>query len=129
MAADPRYDERFNRTTPFLTHPVFNKHHAETEMLRYMNKLQSRDLSLVHSMIPLGSCTMKLNATTEMLPITWPGFNRLHPCAPPEQAPGYAKLFAQLEEWLAEVTGFAGVSLRPNAGSQGEFEGMLGVRR
>ena len=89
LGADSRYDERFNRTTPFLTHPVFNKHHAETEMLRYMNRLQSRDLSLVHSMIPLGSCTMKLNATAEMMPITWPGFAKIHPFAPLDQADGY----------------------------------------
>jgi glycine dehydrogenase len=85
-SADTRYDERFNRTTPFLTHPVFNTHRSETELLRYMRKLESRDLSLVHSMIPLGSCTMKLNATAEMMPITWPGFSKLHPFAPVEQA-------------------------------------------
>ncbi|MFL5467733.1 MAG: aminomethyl-transferring glycine dehydrogenase [Gemmatimonadaceae bacterium] len=123
--ADTRYDERFNRTTPFLTHPVFNKHHAETEMLRYMNKLQSRDLSLVHSMIPLGSCTMKLNATAEMMPITWPGFAKIHPFAPLDQADGYRQLFDELESALAEITGFAAVSLQPNAGSQGEFAGLL----
>src|SRR6202158_910576 len=124
-AADFRYDERFNRTTPFLTHPVFNKHHAETEMLRYMNKLQSRDLSLVHSMIPLGSCTMKLNATAEMMPITWPGFAKIHPFAPLEQTEGYQRLFDELERALAEITGFSAVSLQPNAGSQGEYAGLL----
>jgi glycine dehydrogenase len=124
---DFRYDERFNRTTPFLTHPVFNKHHAETEMLRYMNKLQSRDLSLVHSMIPLGSCTMKLNATAEMMPITWPGFAKIHPFAPLDQADGYQRLFDELERALAEITGFAGVSLQPNAGSQGEYAGLLAI--
>ena len=123
--ADPRYDERFNRTTQFLTHPVFNKHHAETEMLRYMNKLKSRDLSLVHSMIPLGSCTMKLNATAEMMPITWPGFAKIHPFAPLDQTDGYRQLFDELESALAEITGFAAVSLQPNAGSQGEFAGLL----
>ncbi len=123
--SDTRYDERFNRTTPFLTHPVFNKHHAETEMLRYMYKLQSRDLSLVHSMIPLGSCTMKLNATAEMMPITWPGFAKIHPFAPLDQTDGYRQLFDELESALAEITGFAGVSLQPNAGSQGEFAGLL----
>ena len=123
--ADTRYDERFNRTTPFLTHPVFNKHHAETEMLRYMNKLQSRDLSLVHSMIPLGSCTMKLNATAEMMPITWPGFAKIHPFAPLDQTTGYQLLFDELETALAEITGFAAVSLQPNAGSQGEYAGLL----
>ncbi|MDQ6770648.1 MAG: aminomethyl-transferring glycine dehydrogenase [Gemmatimonadota bacterium] len=122
---DLRYDERFNRTTPFLTHPVFNKHHAETEMLRYMNKLQSRDLSLVHSMIPLGSCTMKLNATAEMMPITWPGFAKIHPFSPLDQTEGYQQLFDELERALAEITGFAAVSLQPNAGSQGEYAGLL----
>ncbi len=125
--ADWRYDERFKRTTPFMTHPVFNTHHAETEMLRYMNRLQSRDLSLVHSMIPLGSCTMKLNATTEMMPITWPGFARIHPFAPVEQTQGYQQLFAELESALAEITGFAAVSLQPNAGSQGEYAGLLAI--
>jgi glycine dehydrogenase len=125
--ADARYDERFNRTSPFLTHPVFNKHHAETEMLRYMNKLQSRDLSLVHSMIPLGSCTMKLNATAEMMPITWPGFAKIHPFAPLEQTVGYQLLFDELEGALAEITGFTAVSLQPNAGSQGEYAGLLAI--
>ena len=126
-ASDSRYDERFKRTTPFMTHPVFNKHHAETEMLRYMNRLQSRDLSLVHSMIPLGSCTMKLNATTEMMPITWPGFAKIHPFAPVEQTAGYQQLFSELESALAEITGFAAVSLQPNAGSQGEYAGLLAI--
>ena len=125
VGTDPRYDERFNRTTPFLTHPVFNKHHAETEMLRYMHKLESRDLSLVHSMIPLGSCTMKLNATAEMMPITWPGFAKIHPFAPLDQTAGYQLLFDELESALAEITGFAAVSLQPNAGSQGEYAGLL----
>ena len=125
LNADARYDERFNRTTSFLTHPVFNKHHAETEMLRYMNKLQSRDLSLVHSMIPLGSCTMKLNATAEMMPITWPGFAKIHPFAPLDQTDGYRQLFDELESDLADITGFAGISLQPNAGSQGELAGLL----
>ncbi len=126
-ASESRYDERFKRTTPFMTHPVFNKHHAETEMLRYMNRLQSRDLSLVHSMIPLGSCTMKLNATTEMMPITWPGFAKIHPFAPVEQTQGYQQLFTELESALAEITGFAAVSLQPNAGSQGEYAGLLAI--
>ncbi|MEX2109653.1 MAG: aminomethyl-transferring glycine dehydrogenase [Gemmatimonadaceae bacterium] len=125
--ADSRYDERFKRTTPFMTHRVFNTHHAETEMLRYMNRLQSRDLSLVHSMIPLGSCTMKLNATTEMMPITWPGFSKIHPFAPVEQTQGYQQLFGELESALAEITGFAAVSLQPNAGSQGEYAGLLAI--
>jgi glycine dehydrogenase len=116
------------RTTPFCTHPVFNRHHSETEMLRYLKRLEDRDLSLTSAMIPLGSCTMKLNATTEMIPVTWPEFGRLHPFAPREQARGYTTLFQQLEEWLAEITGFAKVSLQPNAGSQGEFAGLLVIR-
>jgi len=124
---DARYDERFRRTSPYLTHPVFNTHHSETELLRYIYVLQSRDLSLVHSMIPLGSCTMKLNATAEMMPITWPGFARLHPFAPRDQARGYARLFTALEQDLAEITGFAAVSLQPNAGSQGEYAGLLTI--
>ena len=95
-AVDDRYDERFARTSAFLTHPVFSAHHSETEMLRYMRKLESRDLSLTHSMIPLGSCTMKLNATAEMIPITWPEFGKLHPFAPRDQAAGYTELFARL---------------------------------
>ena len=126
--ADPRYDERFARATPFLTHPVFNTHHSETAMLRYLRGLEARDLSLVHSMIPLGSCTMKLNATAEMIPVTWPEFGQLHPFAPREQAAGYAALFRQLEHDLAEITGFAAVSLQPNAGSQGEYAGLLAIK-
>ncbi|MGK2934970.1 MAG: aminomethyl-transferring glycine dehydrogenase [Gemmatimonadaceae bacterium] len=126
--ADPRYDERFKRATPFLTHPVFNTHRSETELLRHLHTLESRDLSLVHSMIPLGSCTMKLNATAEMMPITWPGFGRLHPFAPVSQAEGYALLFRLLESALADITGFAAVSLQPNAGSQGEYAGLLTIR-
>lgn len=117
-----------NRTSEFLTHPIFNRYHSETELLRYLFKLQSRDLSLAQSMIPLGSCTMKLNATSEMLPVTWPEFGRIHPFAPAEQTRGYAKMFAQLEKWLAEITGFHGVSLQPNAGSQGEYAGLAVIR-
>jgi len=118
----------FERTTPFLTHPVFNTHHSESEMLRYIFKLQQRDLSLAHSMIPLGSCTMKLNATSEMIPVTWPEFGRMHPFAPADQTAGYARVFADLEAWLAEITGFSAVSLQPNAGSQGEYAGLLVIR-
>ena len=125
---DDRYDERFARTSPFLTHPVFNTHHSETEMLRYMRMLESRDLSLTTSMIPLGSCTMKLNATAEMFPITWPEFARLHPFAPLDQTQGYQELFRNLERALAEITGFDAVSLQPNAGSQGEYAGLLAIR-
>src|SRR2546426_11596834 len=97
-------------------------------MLRYMHRLESRDLSLVHSMIPLGSCTMKLNATVEMIPVTWKGFSRIHPFAPPVQTRGYQELFQQLENWLAEITGFSAISLQPNAGSQGEDAGLLVIR-
>src|SRR6478752_3863261 len=116
------------RTSEYLTHPIFNTHDTETEMLRYLKKLESRDLSLTTSMIPLGSCTMKLNATAEMFPISWPEVSKLHPFAPAEQTPGYMEIFQQLEEWLAEITGFAAVSLQPNAGSQGEFAGLLAIR-
>jgi glycine dehydrogenase len=116
------------RRSAFLTHPVFNTHHSETEMLRYIKQLEVKDLSLCHSMIPLGSCTMKLNATAEMIPITWPNFSRLHPFAPREQAAGYRVIFEQLEAMLAEITGFAAVSLQPNAGSQGEYAGLLVIR-
>ena len=113
------------RTSGYMTHPVFNEHRSETELLRYATMLQSRDLSLANSMIPLGSCTMKLNATAEMMPITWPEFADLHPFAPREQARGYIDLFQQLESWLADITGFDAVSLQPNAGSQGEYSGLM----
>ena len=116
------------RTSPFLTHKVFNSYHSETEMLRYIKRLESRDLSLTASMIPLGSCTMKLNAAAEMLTISWPEFAKLHPFAPLKQARGYQILFQNLEDWLAEITGFAGISLQPNAGSQGEYAGQLVIR-
>jgi glycine dehydrogenase len=115
------------RRMPYLTHPVFNSYQSETEMLRYIHRLESRDLSLVHSMISLGSCTMKLNAAAEMFPVSWPEFSRLHPFAPRDQAQGYTELFDQLSAWLAEITGFHGVSLQPNAGSQGEFSGLLTI--
>jgi glycine dehydrogenase len=111
-----------------LQHPVFNTHHSETEMLRYLRRLEAKDLSLTTSMIPLGSCTMKLNAAAEMLPITWPEFGKLHPFAPVEQAAGYQEIFRQLSDWLAEITGFAAVSLQPNAGAQGEYAGLLVIR-
>src|ERR1700680_4388377 len=116
------------RDSDFLTHPVFNTHHTETEMLRYLKKLESRDLSLTTSMIPLGSCTMKLNATAEMFPISWPEFSKLHPFAPVDQTAGHREMSDQLEEWLAEITGFTAVSLQPNAGSQGEYAGLLAIR-
>ncbi len=127
--ADPRFDERFARTSPFLTHPVFSRYHSETEMLRYMRTLESKDLSLTHSMIALGSCTMKLNATSEMVPVTWREIG-----APASVRAGGAgrrairSLFERLEASLAEITGFAAVSLQPNAGSQGEYAGLLVIR-
>ncbi len=127
-APDRELPESVARTSGYLTHEVFNANHSETEMLRYITELQSRDLSLAESMIPLGSCTMKLNATTEMIPVTWPTFGRLHPFAPEDQVQGYARMFRDLELWLADITGFAAVSLQPNAGSQGEYTGLLVIR-
>ncbi len=117
------------RTSELLTHPVFHRYHSETEMLRYLRRLADRDLALDRTMIPLGSCTMKLNATTEMIPITWPEFGRMHPFAPLDQAAGYLELFTELEDALAEITGYDTVSLQPNAGSQGEFAGLLAIRK
>ncbi|MHC5113400.1 MAG: aminomethyl-transferring glycine dehydrogenase [Planctomycetota bacterium] len=127
-ATDLELDSALRRRSGYLTHEVFNTHHSETQMLRYLARLQSRDLSLAQSMIPLGSCTMKLNGTSEMLPVTWPRFARIHPFAPREQMEGYHALFRQLESWLAEITGFHAVSLQPNAGSQGEFAGLAVIR-
>ncbi|MCJ1415748.1 glycine decarboxylase subunit P [Xylographa parallela] len=117
------------RTSSYLTHPVFNTHHSETELLRYIHHLQSKDLSLTHSMIPLGSCTMKLNATTEMIPVSWPEFSSIHPFVPVDQAKGYAILIDELERDLAEITGFDAVSLQPNSGAQGEFTGLRVIRK
>jgi glycine dehydrogenase len=127
-AVELAYEPPFERTSPYLTHPVFSRYHSETEMMRYINRLQARDLSLTHSMIPLGSCTMKLNATAEMLPVMWPKFGALHPFVPVEQAAGYQELFQRLEGWLAEITGFTAVSLQPNSGASGEYAGMLAIR-
>jgi glycine dehydrogenase len=120
--------DALRRTSAFLTHPVFNTHHSETGMLRYIRRLSDKDLALDRSMIPLGSCTMKLNATSEMIPITWPEFANIHPFAPAEQRAGYAELDQQLRDWLCQATGYAGISLQPNAGSQGEYAGLLAIR-
>jgi glycine dehydrogenase len=119
---------RLERKSAFLTHPVFHRYRSETEMLRYLRRLEGRDLSLTSAMIPLGSCTMKLNATAEMVGVSWRGFGAIHPFAPTDQTAGYGKLFAELEQWLAEITGLAKVSLQPNAGSQGEYAGLLVIR-
>jgi glycine dehydrogenase len=116
------------RASAFLTHPVFHAHRSETELLRYMRKLADRDLALDRAMIPLGSCTMKLNATSEMIPLTWPEFGALHPFAPPQQAAGYHALFARLEKWLCDITGYDAISLQPNSGAQGEYAGLLAIR-
>ena len=116
------------RSGDFLTHPVFNSYHSEHEMLRYIKRLENKDLSLVHSMISLGSCTMKLNATTEMMPLSWSEFGQMHPFVPAEQAKGYSELFENLEKWLCEITGFDAVSLQPNSGAQGEFSGLMVIR-
>ncbi|HEV7590598.1 MAG TPA: aminomethyl-transferring glycine dehydrogenase [Longimicrobium sp.] len=127
-AVDTGFAAPFTRSSEYLTHPVFRTHRSETAMLRYIRRLEGRDLSLTHSMIPLGSCTMKLNATAEMFPVSWPEFSRIHPFAPLEQTRGYQELFRQLEADLGEITGFAAVSLQPNAGSQGEYAGLLCIR-
>lgn len=120
--------QELQRTSAFLTHPVFNRYHSEHEMLRYIKRLETKDLSMVHSMISLGSCTMKLNATTEMIPVTWPEVGNIHPFAPADQTQGYHKILDNLSEWLKEVTGFTGVSLQPNSGAQGEYAGLMVIR-
>ncbi|MBI5276313.1 MAG: aminomethyl-transferring glycine dehydrogenase [Burkholderiales bacterium] len=125
---EPLIPAPLRRSSDFLTHPVFNTHHSETGMLRYIRALSDKDLALDRSMIPLGSCTMKLNATSEMIPITWPEFAHVHPFAPRDQLQGYAELDEQLRAWLCEATGYAGISLQPNAGSQGEYAGLLAIK-
>ena len=125
---EPLIPEELRRTSDFLTHPVFNTHHSETGMLRYIRMLSDKDLALDRSMIPLGSCTMKLNATSEMIPVTWPEFAHIHPFAPQDQLQGYAELDQQLRDWLCQATGYAGISLQPNAGSQGEYAGLLLIK-
>ena len=128
LAGDPGFPAPHARTSAYLTHPVFHRYHTEHEMLRFLKRLESRDLSLTTSMIPLGSCTMKLNASTEMAPVTWPEFADLHPFAPREQTLGYQALFSTLESWLCEITGFAAASLQPNSGAQGELAGLMTIR-
>lgn len=127
--SDIQMPDSLNRSSAYLTHKVFNSHHSETEMLRYIHHLQNKDLTLTHSMIPLGSCTMKLNATTELLPVSWPEINKLHPFAPISQASGLVEMIHDLEKKLCDITGFAAVSLQPNAGSQGEYTGLLVIRK
>ncbi|WP_020531529.1 aminomethyl-transferring glycine dehydrogenase [Flexithrix dorotheae] len=121
-------EENLQRKTEYLTHPVFNTHHSEHEMLRYLKQLENKDLSLVHSMISLGSCTMKLNATTEMIPVTWPEIGKIHPFVPLNQAEGYQEIIGDLGKWLEEITGFAGISFQPNSGAQGEYAGLLVIK-
>lgn len=127
--AAPAWPASLTRSSEFLTQSVFNSYHSETDMLRYIKRLESKDLALNESMIPLGSCTMKLNATSEMMPLSWPEVATLHPFIPADQSEGYREMLVMLEDWLAEITGFAGVSLQPNAGSQGEYAGLLAIRR
>lgn len=127
-SVDVNWPDGLVRKSPYMTHPVFNSHHAEHEMLRYIKKLENKDLSMVHSMISLGSCTMKLNATAEMIPVTWPELGQIHPFAPASQTEGYRDMIVNLENWLKEITGFTGVSLQPNSGAQGEYAGLMVIR-
>ena len=119
------YPDPISRKSEFMTHPVFSNYHSEHELLRYIKRLENKDLSLVHSMIPLGSCTMKLNGTTEMVPVSWPELAKIHPFVPVQQTAGYQELILRLERWLSELTGFAATSLQPNSGARGEFSGLM----
>ena len=127
-SVDGAFPHALARTSSYLTHPVFNRYHAEHEMLRYLRSLADKDLALDRTMIPLGSCTMKLNATSEMIPVTWPEFSSIHPFAPDAQTVGYREMIAQLEAMLCALTGYAAISLQPNAGSQGEYAGLLVIK-
>ena len=126
---DPALPEALLRRDAILTHPVFNRHHTEHEMLRYLKRLQNKDLALDRSMISLGSCTMKLNATSEMIPVTWPEFADLHPFAPIDQAQGYMEMIAGLESWLKTITGFDAICMQPNSGARGEYAGIVAITR
>ena len=128
LSDTPRISKELQRTSSYLTHPIFNSHRTETKMMRYIKSLENKDLSLVHSMIPLGSCTMKLNAATQLIPVSWPSFANLHPFVPQDQAKGYAQVFTELENYLCEITGFDACSLQPNSGAQGEYAGLLAIR-
>ncbi len=126
---NPSIEESSLRKSTYLTHEVFNSFHSETEMLRYLKKLEDKDIALNRSMIALGSCTMKLNAVAEMIPVSWKKFSALHPFVPVEQAEGYQQLFKELSEMLSEITGFEGISLQPNSGAQGEYAGLMVIRK
>ena len=128
ISIDINWPQELQRSSSFMDHEVFTAHHSEHEMLRYMKRLENKDLSLTHSMISLGSCTMKLNATAEMVPVTWPEIGQIHPFVPKEQVEGYHELVGHLSNWLCEITGFDAVSLQPNSGAQGEYAGLMAIK-